>query len=424
MTAISVASAFAEFDKTVLRNRYIPHRPTVKQAEFLAATEEPELLYGGAAGGGKSDAMIMAALQYVHIPNYRALLLRRTFADLALPGAIMDRTKQWLAHTDARWVAQDKCFIFPSGAILTFGYLDSEADKYRYQSAEFQFVGFDELTQFSETQYSYMFSRLRRLANTNIPSRMRAATNPGGKGHAWVYRRFINPKTATAPFISAKLQDNPHIDQAEYEAMLGHLDISTRAQLRDGIWRVDNPGAVWTWASIDENRVLKAPKDLAVVVVAIDPSTTPDGDEAGVIAAAKGIDNHTYILRDASIQGTPTDWAKRAVHTFNNLQADRIVAERNNGGEMVRLTVRTVCKKAPVKLVWASRGKVTRAEPVASLYEQGQVHHVGDFEDLESEMTQWTQGDPESPNRLDALVWAVTDLHKKGQPKPIETFRR
>jgi len=206
-----------------------------------------EVLFGGAAGGGKSDALLMAALQYVDVAGYHALILHQSFADLALPDAIMERSKQWLSPTDARWSGQDKTWTFPSGATLTFGYLENENDKYRYQSAAFQFIGLDELTQFSETQYTYMFSRLRRLQGVDIPLRMRSATNPGGKGHEWVKARFIKPKnTPKRVFVPSKLNDNPHLDRDEYRnTSLSNLDIVTRARLEDGDWDVNESGGIF-----------------------------------------------------------------------------------------------------------------------------------------------------------------------------------
>lgn len=176
----------------------------------------------------------MAALQYVDQPGYAAILFRRTYADLALPGALMDRARGWL-HKGARWNQQEKTWTFPSGATLSFGYLDHADDKYRYQSSEFQFIGFDELTQFGEAEYTYLFSRLRRLASSEIPLRVRSASNPGGAGHDWVRNRFLtNPKNRV--FVSAKLADNPHLDQAEYRESLGVLDDTTKRQLLDGDW--------------------------------------------------------------------------------------------------------------------------------------------------------------------------------------------
>jgi phage terminase large subunit-like protein len=170
----------------------------------------------------------------------------------------------------------------------------------------------------------------------------------------------------------------------------------------------DNPGALWKRAELDEYRVLKAP-DLTRVVVAIDPTASTDGDEAGIIAAGLGVDRHFYVLEDASLHASPGGWARAAIALYHKLHADRIVAEINNGGEMVEYTLRTIEKSIPYKSVHASRGKQVRAEPVAALYEQGKCHHVGTFAALEDEQCQWTPGNA-SPNRMDALVWAATEL--------------
>lgn len=230
--------------------RYIPHRPTPKQHAFLLLTCM-EALFGGAAGGGKSDALLMAALQYVDVPGYAALILRRTYADLSLPGAIMDRSHDWLQATDAHWDDREKTWTFPSGARLTFGYLQSDKDKWRYQSAEFQYIGWDELTQFPQEPYLYLFSRLRRLEGVDIPLRIRAATNPGGAGAGWVYERFMPDLTPEAAahrkatgriFVPARLEDNPYIDQASYRRGLSELDEITRRQLEEGLW-ISDPDA-------------------------------------------------------------------------------------------------------------------------------------------------------------------------------------
>lgn len=199
-----------------------------------------EALYGGAAGGGKSDALLMGALQYAGAPGYAALLLRRTYADLSLPEALIPRSHEWLAGTDAHWHETTKTWTFPSGATLTFGYLQHKNDKYRYQSSAFQYIGFDELTQFEEEQYRYLFSRLRRLEGFDVPLRMRAATNPGGVGHEWVYERFVVDDAR--PFLPAKLEDNPYIDEDEYVKSLGELDEITLRQLLDGEWITDPRG--------------------------------------------------------------------------------------------------------------------------------------------------------------------------------------
>ena len=229
--------------RRILQNSYIPHEPTPKQAAFAVLTEL-EALYGGQAGGGKTDALLMAALMYADTPGYSALLLRRTYADLSLPSALMNRAHEWLQGSDAKWHDTEKTWEFPSGATLTFGYLATENDKYRYQGAELQFVGFDELTQFTQTQYTYLFSRLRRKLSVQAPLRMRAASNPGGMGHAWVYDRFPIGRPAEGSrtgriFVPAGLRDNLHIDTAEYVRSLAELDDITRAQLLDGQWITD-----------------------------------------------------------------------------------------------------------------------------------------------------------------------------------------
>lgn len=181
----------------------------------------------------------MAALQYVHVPDYAALLFRRTYQDLALPGAIMDRAADWLRPTAARWSETDHRWTFPSGATVTFGYLQSEVDKYRYQGAEATFIGFDEVTQFKESQYLYLFSRLRRLAGSEVPLRMRSASNPGGVGHDWVKQRFVaEHDDADRVFVPARIADNPYLDSAEYLSSLDQLDAVTRAQLLEGDWDV------------------------------------------------------------------------------------------------------------------------------------------------------------------------------------------
>ena len=213
---------------------------------MLDFLDVPEALYGGAAGGGKSSALLMSALRYVDIPGYSALILRRTFTDLALPNAIMDRAKQWLlGHPGISWNEQAKRFTFPSKATLSFGFCETIHDVYRYQGAEFQFIGIDELTQWPESSYLYLMSRLRRLSGVPIPLRMRAASNPGGVGHEWVFRRFIKDKSPQRVFISAKLCDNPHLDKDEYSATLSRLDDVNRRRLLDGDWYVAHEGLVY-----------------------------------------------------------------------------------------------------------------------------------------------------------------------------------
>jgi phage terminase large subunit-like protein len=259
--------------------KYIPHVPTSKQ---LAAMMLPhrEVFYGGAAGGGKSDWLLMSALQYVDVPQYSAILFRRKLTDLKLRGSLIDRSHDWLDSTDAKWIPGEHKWIFPSGATLHFGYLDTGShseglDKFRYQSAHFQFIGFDELTQFFEEDYLYLFSRLRRTqcyrhtkdpdpncrdckeyaGLQRVPLRVRAASNPGGLGHYWVKRRFrikrvempdgrvvyrgMHPKR---PYVPALPSDNPFLDIEDYKKSLVELDPVTRDQYLKGDWDASSKG--------------------------------------------------------------------------------------------------------------------------------------------------------------------------------------
>lgn len=180
---------------------------------------------------------------------------------------------------------------------------------------------------------------------------------------------------------------------------------------------LDDPNALWKRELIEKCRLPEFSvkvKDLAEIVVAIDPSMSALGErdsETGIIVAGRGIDGHCYIMEDATLlRPSPDTWAREAVKQYTKWQANKIVAEVNQGYDLVEHTIRTADDKVPIKKVYATRGgKFLRAEPIAALYEQGRVHHVGLFTKLEDQMTQWIPGKP-SPDRLDAMVWAVTQL--------------
>ena len=181
----------------------------------------------------------------------------------------------------------------------------------------------------------------------------------------------------------------------------------------------DNPNALWTRKIIDDNRVSKVP-ELIRIVVAVDPegTDTETSAETGIIAGGLGVDGHGYVLSDATIKGSPDTWGKAVVAEYYKFGADRIVAEVNNGGDMVKFVIHTIDKDVSYKDVHAAKGKHTRAEPVSALYEQGRIHHVGNFPDLEEQLCEWVPGD-KSPDRLDANVWLMTELilNKKNRPR-------
>lgn len=178
----------------------------------------------------------------------------------------------------------------------------------------------------------------------------------------------------------------------------------------------DVPGALWKRVMIEELRVTSIP-ELKRIVVAIDPATTSeeDSDETGIVVAGVSYDGHGYVLDDKSLQATPAAWAKEALAAYHKYKADRIVAESNNGGDMIEFTLNSVSDggKPSFKKVHASRGKHTRAEPVSALYEQKLIHHVGAFPELEDQMCTWLP-EEDSPDRMDALVWAFTELMVDG----------
>jgi predicted phage terminase large subunit-like protein len=237
----TLSSLATHLERALRVNTYFKEFPLPKQAAFLLLPQR-EAFFGGAGGPGKSSALLMGGLQYVDVPGYAGLILRRTYGDLSLPGALMDRAHEWLDDTDAHWDGKRHTWEFPTTgepSTLTFGYLENERDKFRYRSAEFQYIAYDELTQFTRSQYLYLFTRLRRTHGLQVPLRMRSASNPGDLGHAWVKQRFlVEGPTYGRPFIPARIADNPYLDQAAYRESLSHVDPVTRLQIEEGDWDV------------------------------------------------------------------------------------------------------------------------------------------------------------------------------------------
>jgi hypothetical protein len=213
-----------------------------------------------------------------------------------------------------------------------------------------------------------------------------------------------NSRYAAFHFTS---KDNPHLSKEALNEITGDM---TSLGYRMEILAEDvdeAPGALWTRKTIEDNRVIAGP-EYSRIVIALDPSVSAEGDMAGIVPCGeKG--GHGYVISDNTIQGSPLVWAKEAVRLYHKYQANCIVAEKNQGGEMVELTIHQVDKTVPVKLVHASKSKEARAEPVSAKAEKGLIHHVGSFPALEDELCLWMPGDP-SPNRLDAMVWGMTEL--------------
>jgi len=227
--------------------KYIPIIPTPKQAVFLLLNDVRDVFYGGAGGGGKSEALLAGALQYVDVPGYSALIVRDTYANLSMPGSLMDRAHEWLDDTDAHWSEEKKLWTFPSGARLKFGFLDGPRDHLNYKSAEFQYVATDEAVDIRFHDFTYLFTRMRRRNSIGVPTRFRAASNPDplyGRCHRELYDRYINQKTKDPEkiFISAKIDDNPHINREEYKTNIRETDPVTQAAILDGDWDIQIEG--------------------------------------------------------------------------------------------------------------------------------------------------------------------------------------
>lgn len=224
---------------------YVKERPSTKQAAALLLPHRC-ILYGGAAGGGKSSWLLMEALRNAD-KRGAALILRRESINLTQPGALIPRSHDWLAGTDAHWRGDEKTWTFPSGFRLKFGHMEHETDKHNYQSAEYETVCFEELTEFSESQFRYLFSRQRRPAGSMNPLRMCCATNPGNIGHDWVARSWGLGDYAAASepawaFLPAFIEDNPGLDQEAYLESLSFLSEFEQRQLRHGDWKARPKG--------------------------------------------------------------------------------------------------------------------------------------------------------------------------------------
>jgi len=235
---------------------------------------------------------------------------------------------------------------------------------------------------------------------------------------------FLSPEYRRQPPPGFELTEEEREYQAAHSLDLPQM-AWRRGKIRElfGIWnfrreypatpdeafRAEAPGALWKREVIEATRVREHPP-LRRIVVGVDPSGG-GADEAGIVVAGIAADQHVYVLGDLSGKMSPSAWGHRVIAAYQRHQADRIVAEQNFGGAMVEHTIRTFDHNVAIRVVSASRGKQIRAEPIASLYEQGRVHHVGTFAALEDELVTWDPSKTQrSPNRLDALVWAVSDL--------------
>lgn len=409
---------------------YCPETPSITQKVFLR-TNSIEALFGGAAGGGKSSALLMAALQYVDIPNYSAILFRRTFADLALPGALMDRFKSWMTtYDDVHWNANSYVATFPSGARISFGYLNNTNDYLRYKGSEFQFIGMDEVTEIRENDYRYMFSRLRRPASgplSQVPLRMRAASNPAPN---WVRQRFIvEGKSQNRIFVPSLLTDNPGIDAESYRQALSALDPVERNRLEFGDWWSTSLGTLFDrtdFVLIDPSDVPQVTSAARAIrfwdLAATEPSSSnpdPDWTVGTLMLFDQGI---AYVLDVRRIRARGEKVEQLIAQTaYEDGHAVSIRMEQepgSSGKALIDQYARYVLPGYDLIGMRASGDKVTRARPFAAAVANGNVRVVrGTW------LTDWLDEFASFPearvhdDQVDSAVGAFTYLAGLGLPQ-------
>lgn len=409
---------------------FCPEEPSMTQKVFLR-TYSLEALFGGSAGGGKSSALLMAALQYVDVPNYSAIIFRRTYADLALPGAIMDRFINWVApHEDVRWNANNYTAVFPSGARISFGYLNNQQDYLRYKGAEFQFVGMDEVTEIRENDYRYLFSRLRRPVSgplSQVPLRMRSACNPAPN---WVRQRFIVEGMEKGRiFVPSKLTDNPGIDADSYRLALQSLDPVERKRLEEGDWWATTLGSMFN----RENIIIVDNEDLPKIttsaravrfwdLAATEPSHSnpnPDWTVGTLMLFDQGV---AYILdvKKARVRGEKVEQLiAQTAYEDGHAVAIRMEQEPGSSGKaLIDQYARYVLSGYDFMGIRSTGDKVTRAMPFAAAVANGNVRCVRG-----SWLTDWLDELASFPeacdhdDQVDSVVGAFTHLTGLGLPQ-------
>ncbi|MBT8411782.1 MAG: phage terminase large subunit [Octadecabacter sp.] len=426
--------------------------PKQREANRILAGPARNIMLRGGSRSGKTFILIRAIIQRaINAPGSRHAIFRFRFnhaktsvwAD-TLPKVL----KLCFPGVPVRMDKTDFYVELPNGSQVWIAGLDDKDRVEKILGQEYATLYFNESSQIPWASVEMAMSRLAQKCALapEIAAKTGRATltlkayfdcNPPSKLH-WSYQLFrakMKPGTKEAlpnpdNYVEMKVNPADNADNLpeDYFDILASMSAAKRLRFEAGEWASEVNGALWsmedrtapdgkTIPGIDSLRIAPDQKlKLARIVVAVDPSGTRGdggGDDIGIVVAARGVDGHAYILEDATCNLSPEGWGRRAVELYHHHGADRIIGERNYGGDMVRFTVQTADKHAAFKEVAASRGKSVRAEPISALYEQGKVHHVGHFPDLEDQMLNFTTsgyiGDG-SPDRADALVWALTEL--------------
>jgi predicted phage terminase large subunit-like protein len=439
----AIEAAYRAFGPPRLRN--CPLRPSPRQEAFLLL-EDFEVFFGGAAGGGKSLALLMAALQYSDVPGYSALLLRPTLSELQLAGGLIELSQEWLAGSRASWSAETRTWRFPGrgrtgagGASLTFGYLAASEDVGRYAGTSYSFLGFDELTRFKEALYRRMFRVLRQpnasagggaapdgLRLCEVPVRLRAASNPGGPGHSWVKSRFVDPATrhGQVVFLPSRLADNPYLERSKYEARLAEMPLAERERFLHGDWDVPDDGELFqrSWFELLDRHSLPAGTravrywDLA----GTEPSSANRDPDYTVglrleLEPSSGSFYISDIVRERKAPGAVEQLV--AATAARDGRAVAIGIEQEPGAAGVALVERyrrQLLRGYAVHTERVTGSKEVRAAPVAAAAENGLVKLVRGrhSEEFLDELTAFPHGAHD--DCLDALSGAHNELTGRG----------
>lgn len=397
--------------------------PKQREANRLLASTARNIMLRGGSRSGKTFLLVRAIIQRaINAPNSRHAIFRFRFnhAKTSIWSDTLPKVLKLCFPTlRVRFDKTDFYVELPNGSQIWIAGLDDKDRVEKILGQEYATLYFNESSQIPWGSIETAMSRLaqkvelaaaiaKATGRTHLALKAYFDCNPPSKLH-WSYQLFrakLKPGTKEAlpdPDNYVEMRINPDDNREnlpeEYFEVLDGMSSAKRTRFRDGEWASEVNGALWSLEDrtahdgkpipgIDSLRVAQAPK-LQRIVVAVDPSGTKGdggGDDIGIVVAGLGFDGHGYILEDATCQMGPEGWGRRAVERYGYWQADRIIGEKNFGGDMVRFTIRTADNKVPYRDVSASRGKAVRAEPISALYEQGKVHHVGDFPDLEDQM--------------------------------------
>jgi phage terminase large subunit-like protein len=342
-------------------------------------------------------------------PKTRWAVIARTSADIrdtCFEGesGIISVLRRYGVYDEKKYNRTNNSYILPNGSRIK-GFSAEEPDRLRGPQHHGawcdELAAWDKPDSWDQLQFGLRLGQHPQTVVTTTPQPIPVIRNLIQRDSTFLTRGSTFENEANlAPSALAELQLRYHGTRLGRQELYGEiLD--------------DVEGALWNREMIESARIrLEDLPPLIRIVVAIDPAVTSgeNSDDTGIVVAGVTASNEYYVLDDRTCHVSPEQWAKVAVTAYNDWKADRIIAETNNGGDMVELVLRNVAQNIPVTKVTASRGKRVRAEPISALYEQGRVHHVGGFDLLEDQMCQWIPDSGNSPDRMDALVWALSEL--------------